>query len=486
MEIINCNTYKVVTKPLEEYMKIKIKSKICADSAFQACSGYLKKGKDGRWNKPNNTLYMTNLIRGHAPSSFVFADMEKCLDFMKKQGDRKKDVFYYTTWLSRGKYMNMDSYNRNSALGDYDVDADKALGGFFADEIPILHGPYLLPKGKVINIDSSNNIWSTIPKELKNYILKNIKITMIIYNNCTVTNLSEICRAVNEGVPFLPALYRNTFTTNVAYECRFIAENEINFFDAAGCKWFSPDGKIKRDVDATIAKMLWMTRNSFDKKVVNDSELLKMYTDDMDVDHLKKGVALINEFLKVLKDCKDELGGVCWYAVQTKVVVLYHLFDFFLEAAGKGLEVDNNKLLSMFVDFNKVYTNLLADQKTSWPTTKGKTALFKTIKNGTQLYNIKLFKEILKNKFNFEDYCSEKSKRVYDADDKLVLAVNQNWITPEGHKIAPSNLLDPVEHEGGHKISWKNSKDTSLDNGAIQKTPDNRKLGENNIVYADD
>lgn len=486
MNIINCNKYEVKTMTLRQYMKTKSTNKIVTDDAFQANSGYTKKGKDGRWNKPNNTSYLTNLIRGHAPSNFVFADMDKCLAAMKKQKDKLKDELYYSTWLSLGKYMNMDSYNRNLALGDYDIDVNNAISGFFADEIPIQEGVYLLTNGKSINIDSSNNIWSKMPKDFQNHILDNIKITIVIYEDCTQMNLSEICRAVNEGVPFTPAIYRNTFTTDVAREVRNIAKTEIKFFDDAGCKWFTDDQKIKREVDATIARMFYMTIYAFDIKACNDKALLEMYTSDVSKDKLKKGITLINEFLKMLKNCKDGLGRTSWYAVHTKIVVLFHLFDFFLEAKQKKLEIDKNRLMDMFNDFVQVYSNLVSDETTLYPAPKGKKVIFKTIKNGTQVYNIKLFKEILKDKFKFEDYCYEKGKRLYNRDDKLTLAINQGWQTPEGHKIEPSTLLDVKINEGGHKVDYATSKNTSLANGAIQRKVDNRKLGANPIVYAND
>ena len=98
-----------------------------ADLAFQA-------NKYSRWDELQKSGYIRNFLLGKAPSKYIFADVEKCLESAIECGN-KDDIAYYSGWLKKGvKYLNIDSNNRNNVHvafrngevtlphGKYDID----------------------------------------------------------------------------------------------------------------------------------------------------------------------------------------------------------------------------------------------------------------------------------------------------------------------------------------------------------------------------
>ena len=66
--------------------------------------------------------------------------------------------------------------------------------------------------------------------------------------------------------------------------------------------------------------------------------------------------------------------------------------------------------------------------------------------------------------------------RTYSTQDKMVLAVNAGFMTPEGKEIEMSELHTPKYH-GGHVIPHKDGGPTTIENGVIQTAEDNWQLG---------
>ena len=93
-----------------------------ADLAFQA-------GEFSRWSERQKSNFITAHIRGMAPSKFIFADINACLEYAE-ENEQVLDIAYYKDWLMNGvSYLNIDSNNRTINLI-----------AFANDEFPILPG----------------------------------------------------------------------------------------------------------------------------------------------------------------------------------------------------------------------------------------------------------------------------------------------------------------------------------------------------------
>jgi len=478
-----------------EYLEMKHYNNLTTDPAFQANNGYVDAdGRDTRWDKKDRESFMTNFVLGLAPSAFTFADMKACLENAINAGDREMDVRYFTKWLVQGNMMNVDSFNRNYTLGD-GINFDdnhtakkQCLSGFFDDETALDSGVYKVC-GETVNIDTTNNVWSKLPEPMKNHILDVCKINVTFYTDATQENLSELCRSINEGVAFTAPMKRNTYTTRWANIVRGIATSKKNIpFFTAAISWHSAATRVKRDVDNTIAVMIYQTMFPLNKNVANKGALDDCAKNDVNHKLLAKGAKLVREFIQFLKDSEDPMGqgNSLWMAIPTKIVILHHLFDYFIEIRGEGLIIDKKKYTKLFEDFNDIYVKELADTTTKYPAPKGKLATFDTIKNGLQLMNVDTFKKIFKrNKFNLKDYCIKPDKRGYSADDRLIMATRDNFKTPENKDIPPSQLHDSEKFEGGHGIPYSETYKTNIETGAVQTKKDNRDLGNNPIVYTE-
>ena len=474
-----------------EYLEMKHYNNLTTDPAFQANNGYVDAdGRDTRWDKKDRESFMTNFVLGLAPSSFTFADMKACLENAINAGDREMDVRYFTKWLVQGNMMNVDSFNRNYTLGD-GINFDdnhtakkQCLSGFFDDETALDSGVYKVC-GETVNIDTTNNVWSKLPEPMKNHILDVCKINVTFYTDATQENLSELCRSINEGVAFTAPMKRNTFTTRWANIVRGIATSKKNIpFFTAATSWHSAATRVKRDVDNTIAVMIYQTMFPLNKNVANKGALYDCAKNDVNHKLLAKGAKLVREFIQFLKDSEDPMGqgNSLWMAIPTKIVILHHLFDYFINNFRKLLTKKNIQsylkilMTYMLKSWQIQPLNILSNLQTG--------ILVPTEILADQHTNT--FKKIFKrNKFNLKDYCIKPDKRSYSADDKLIMATRDNFKTPENKDIPPSQLHDSEKFEGGHGIPYSETYKTNIETGAVQTKKDNRDLGNNPIVYTE-
>ena len=120
-----------------------------ADLAFQA-------GEFCRWSVRQKSAYITAHIRGMAPSKFIFADINACLEYAV-ENEQVVDIGYYKAWLMNGvSYFNIDSNNRTINLI-----------AFANDEFPILPGEYKVDEWFGEIVKGKNDLYSTLPDALR-------------------------------------------------------------------------------------------------------------------------------------------------------------------------------------------------------------------------------------------------------------------------------------------------------------------------------
>ena len=145
--------FRCVTKieseiPVKEFLD-DVVDLVEADLAFQA-------GEFSRWSIFQKSSYVTAQIRNFAPSKFIFADINACLEY-SEENEQVLDIAYYKKWLMSGvSYLNIDSNNRTINLL-----------GFVNDEFPILPGEYRVGEwfGEVVK--GKNDLYSTLPEAIR-------------------------------------------------------------------------------------------------------------------------------------------------------------------------------------------------------------------------------------------------------------------------------------------------------------------------------
>ena len=130
----------------------------------------------------------------------------------------------------------------------------------------------------------------------------------------------------------------------------------------------------------------------------------------------------------------------------------------------------------------KVVAKLLESKKKykadGWIDTKS----FAVMIGGRQMTNNQIRHREIMKLLNVDDLTTKKGKRAYSSNDKMILAVNGDFKTPEGKEIEMDKLHDGDKYHGGHRIPYHKTKDSSIENGVIQEKKDNLKLGGKDLV----
>jgi len=424
-----------------------------ADLAFQA-------NRYSRWDESQKSEYIRNFLLGRAPSKFIFADVEKCLEHAIERGD-KDDIAYYSAWLKKGvKYLNIDSNNRNNVQL-----------AFRDGEVTLPHGKYDVDDAECI-VDSDNDTYETCPEIVRD-AYDAAMITISVYTNATREDLSELFRAVNDGKPLNEAEILNSYITITANIIRELADEYGDYFVEQG-KWFAPIAINRRGIDAFIADMAFIYAYGMNKSISTPS-LKTFYRDGSDGEQSMPG------FKKLFKSFMKEVMTKNAYAISNRNSV-FDLFVIYIELKNRKLVInDNEKFLK---EYMKVVAELLQSKTmytaSGWIDPKS----FAKIVGGRQLTNNLIRNREIMKRFDVDALTTKKGKRTFNADDKMILAVNGNWKTPEGKEIEMDKLHDGDKYHGGHVTPYHLTKDTSLENGVIQEKEDNLKLGGKDLNQA--
>lgn len=418
-----------------------------ADLAFQA-------NKYSRWDESQKSGYIRNFLLGFAPSKYIFADVEKCLESAIERGD-KDDIAYFSAWLNKGvKYLNIDSNNRNNVHL-----------AFRNGEVTLPHGKYNIDGAECI-VDSECDTYDTCPEIIRE-AYDAAMITISVYTNASRADLSELFRAVNDGKPLNDAEILNSYITITANIIRELADEYGDYFVEQG-KWFSSAATInRRGIDAFIADMAFIYAYGMNNGI-STAAMKNFYRDGSDGEQSMPG------FKKLFKSFMKEVMTKNAYAISNRNSV-FDLFVIYIELKNKKLAINDNE--QFLKEYIKVVAELLESKEMyeadGWIDPKS----FKKIVGGRQLINNQIRHREIMKRFDVDALTTKKSKRTFNANDKMILAVNGGWKTPEGKNIEMDKLHDGDKYHGGHITPYHLTKDTSIENGVIQEKEDNLALG---------
>lgn len=441
MNYIDCSfphsEYKTIVAEFQE-----------ADLAFQA-------NKFSRWEESQKRAYITSLICGKAPSKFIFADVDACLEAAIENGV-KADIKYFQHWKDKNvKYLNIDSNNRNNVIVS-----------FMEGNVTILHGEFDIDGAKVI-VDSECDTYDTLPQVLRD-AFDEAMVSVSVYTDATRAELSELFICVNEGKPLTNMEKLNSYITVVANTVRKLTEEHEDYFAKQG-KWFSDTALNRRHVDEMIAECAYVYGYGIKKGI----RIEDLYRDGSD------GEATMPSFRKTFNSFMKDVMSDNAYAIANRNSV-FDLFVIYMELRNKKMKIkDNEEFLKSYI---KVISNLILDEEYYEVPGAKEMKQFSKMVGGRQCGNNQKRNELIMKSFDVESLTTKlDSKRTYNTTDKMVLSALSDFKTPEGHDILLSKL-HTKEYHGGHIEPHADGHQTTIKNGAIQKAEDNLKLGKNPIA----
>ena len=161
--------------------------------------------------------------------------------------------------------------------------------------VSIRHGDYLLPSGKVVQIDSTNDIWPKHPKEFIDFINDNISVTVSQYVNASRADLTLLFLNINDGMALNSQEKRNAILVPFS---KWVRDKTEETYNSMLIKVFPTDKqKIRRVIDEYIVGMAIYT--TYGSSVsIQAAEKNKAYEDDSTVSQQTRG--LVKSFYLLL------------------------------------------------------------------------------------------------------------------------------------------------------------------------------------------
>ena len=453
MKVYRQVTYRDFVFSLEGYQE-QIAPFQKADLAFQA-------NEFSRWEEAQKSNFIASLLTGRAPSKFVFADVQKCLEFANERGNIE-DAKYFQKWLDRDVlYLNIDSNNRNNVITD-----------FTDNRVSIPHGKYEID-GMMILVDQHSDTYDTMPETLKHVFHQSL-ISVTIYTDVTREELSEIFINLNDGKPLNNAEILNAYITPVADVVRDLAMKYGQYFIKQS-KWFGKVAVNRRGIDDFIAGMAYAYAYGLDSGITNSS-LQYFYREGSD------GERQMPSFRKAFDDFMKNVMTENAYAIANRNSV-FDLFILYVEMRNEGRVItDNEKFLKGYI---AAVAKLLQKKERYEHKEFKDPKSFDTMIGGRQKVNNILRNQLIKESFDYISLSESRDKnRGYNAKEKMILAAKGDFKTPEGKEIKMSRL-HTADYHGGHVMPYSKTGKTTLDNGVIQTAEDNLKLGAKPLELED-
>ena len=189
------------------------------------------------------------------------------------------------------------------------------------------------------------------------------------------------------------------------------------------------------------------------------------------------GEVQINKFRTTFNNFMKDVMSEDAYAIANRNSV-FDLFVIYCSMKDKKQKIkDNREFLQQYMGaVVTLLTNGVRYEHEDFKDPKS----FETMVGGTQKTNNVLRNQLIMEIFDIESVTIKlDKKRTFNSTDKMILAVNSGFMTPEGKEIEMSELHTNKYHGGHAGEPYKDGGTTTLDNGVIQTAEDNLKLGGN-------
>lgn len=430
-----------------------LKNRTALDLAFQS---------EQRWDDNQKTKYVTSLVTGMAPSKIVIANIKECLE---NSDVGSYDYDYFNKWYKLNyESISIDGNNRTITIQEY-----------MEGKVSIKHGDYLLPSGRVVQIDSSNDTWPKHPSEFRDYINDEVSVTVSEYVNATRADLTLLFLNINDGMALNQQEKRNPILVPFASWVRDITKET---YDSMLFKVFPTDKqRIRRVVDDYIVGMAIYTTYGT-SVTIQAAEKNKAYEDDSTVGmQTKRAGKIITDFANFVKrNADNELKDSS---------TLFNLFMAYNHI------LDNNYVIQNESEFYKWFiakeNKRIGDTKPIMTTKGGESRTYASCNNTMSSpeltaryeYIVKDLNEVIGEVVFLKD-----ENRLFNKSERYQLWEKQNGVCPETGKTIPeSEINDDSKWAADHIIPFSKGGKTIIENGQlIDKTANLKKSNKLDIV----
>jgi len=430
-----------------------LKNRTALDLAFQS---------EQRWDDNQKTKYVTSLVTGMAPSKIVIANIKECLE---NSDIGSYDYDYFNKWYKLNyESISIDGNNRTITIQEY-----------MEGKVSIKHGDYLLPSGRVVQIDSSNDTWPKHPSEFRDYINDEVSVTVSEYVNATRADLTLLFLNINDGMALNQQEKRNPILVPFASWVRDITKET---YDSMLFKVFPTDKqRIRRVVDDYIVGMAIYTTYGT-SVTIQAAEKNKAYEDDSTVGmQTKRAGKIITDFANFVKrNADNELKDSS---------TLFNLFMAYNHI------LDNNYVIQNESEFYKWFiakeNKRIGDTKPIMTTKGGESRTYASCNNTMSSpeltaryeYIVKDLNEVIGEVVFLKD-----ENRLFNKTERYQLWEKQNGVCPETGKTIPeSEINDDSKWAADHIIPFSKGGKTIIENGQlIDKTANLKKSNKLDIV----
>jgi len=428
-----------------------------ADKAFQA-------NEFTRWDPANASGYMTATIRGMAPSKFIFADVEMCLQ-AAIDNERPEDMEYFQKHYDAGtKFLNLDSNNRCINIGH-----------FLNNKISIPSNDYFID-GDIHKVSKDkNDVYSKLPKRLRLAFDEGL-IAVHIYEDATREELSDIFTNVNEGKPLNPAEKRNASTSKIAEDIRDLTVSVAPILNHENAKWFDKTAVNRRGMDDFVAGMFFYFCFGMSSQI-GPATLSQLYTIGSTEEkyHLPLFKKRFKSFMKYFEG--EHIN------VLVNRNSIFDLWIIYLQLKKDDKKELNQKKLKSFIKhYAIVVGNLLGDKTLHERLPIKDDASFETMIGGKQIGNLLKRNQLIMKELDVDKFfISIDSKRVITDTEKMVVGARDEFKTLEGEDIELAKYNDGKSYHKGHKEPHADGNPSTVDNTGMQTAEINLKLGRNPV-----
>jgi len=433
---------------VKEFTDIKINKKIKLEHAFQ-------RGTDesSSWNDQDKKSYIDSTLRGTATNAIHLVDVKKAMEF--NEGGDTESYNYFSKLHKEGyKWLSIDGNNRSIAMKD-----------FRNGEFNMFHKEYHT-KNRMVGVKKQSDSYDTMDGLLKK-VYDDSTILLIIYENVTLKQCSELFRDVNMGKSLNDQQFRQSYLSDFADYIRDLRSKH----QIALSKFLTPAEIRELDGDEFIAKMVcYAYSGEHDKNRLN-----KLYfkVDDGHVEQLRVYSSksdfsvTVNKFFSHIKTGTNKLSKNA-------------VFDYFILLW--NYKLDDIKVTSKFYDmWLENYQSLQSDDKLyqvheqESMFTFGDTVRKPLNKFGE--FRQETVKEKIENKAIKKKYLiqqGEQRHRFFTDKQKFQMWKLQDKKTPDGKTNIPlKELYDHTKWQADHIDPWDHGGETTIENGQLISAGDN-------------
>jgi hypothetical protein len=396
-----------------------------------------------RWPETQAIEFMTNLVRGMAPSKIIVANVEECL---KLCSEDSLDYTYFKAWKDAGfEYIAVDGNNRTITINKY-----------LNNLVSIKNQEYNLPSGAV-NVDEKSNRFKNHPRALKQHIEDNVTLTICEYAVKTRQELSELFIGVNNGISLNDQELRNAILVPFAHDIRELAKEYTE-----ALKTIYKKGNNRRKVDEQLVMLsVYYTYGAENGIIKRDKN--KAYEDNSTVwqNFEKGGKKLIIETLKMIKTYAD--------AGFKDVSTLLNFFMLMCIIEKEGRKILDKK--ELFKWFMRTENSRIGDKKILLKKLKGEHRNYSSCcdtTSGPEL--VERYKYILKDLINIEPgiITDLDTERLFTSMQRVQMWKKQGGECPlTGKNIPQEEIQNHDLWHADHIVPYSKGGQTILENGQL-------------------